>query len=144
MPMYPTHWVSLTTSLSRYDIFAVNIASTMLGYPYGHAKGPALNSAQDLGIKIATPIGTLMGRLVFGWLGDVVGRKRIFSLVSISTFLCLSIDGVEPRGHHRRYCCSSSRRKCRRCRNYCCFGYLAFHSKLTSFFKPSPSFLLHS
>ena len=49
----------------------------MLGYLYGHAKGPALNSAQDLGIKIATPVGTLIGQLVFGWLGDVVGRKRI-------------------------------------------------------------------
>jgi PHS family inorganic phosphate transporter-like MFS transporter len=73
-----------------YDIFAINIASTMLGYIYGHAKGPALSSAQDLGIKIATPVGTLVGQLVFGWLGDVVGRKRIYGvelmIIIIATF----------------------------------------------------------
>lgn len=59
----------------RYDIFAINIASTMLGYVYG--KGQALNTNQDLGVKVATPIGTLFGQLIFGWLADVVGRKRM-------------------------------------------------------------------
>ena len=49
----------------------------MLGYLYGHAPGPALNNAQGLGIKIATPVGTLIGQLLFGWLADVVGRKRM-------------------------------------------------------------------
>lgn len=32
---------------------------------------------QDLGIKIATPVGTLVGQLLFGWLADVLGRKRM-------------------------------------------------------------------
>jgi PHS family inorganic phosphate transporter-like MFS transporter len=73
-----------------YDIFAINFASTMLGYVYGHAKGPALNAHQDLGIKVATPVGTLVGQLVFGWMADVVGRKRMYGIelmiIIIATF----------------------------------------------------------
>lgn len=47
----------------------------MLGYVYG--KGQALSTNQDLGVKVATPVGTIFGQLLFGWLGDVVGRKRM-------------------------------------------------------------------
>ncbi|KAG8707768.1 Inorganic phosphate transporter pho84, partial [Ceratobasidium sp. 395] len=47
-----------------YDIFAINIAATMIGFVYG--KGNAgLNTNQDLGIKVATPVGTLVGQLLF-------------------------------------------------------------------------------
>ena len=47
----------------------------MLGYVY--TSSGALNTNQDLGVKVATPIGTLVGQLLFGWLADVVGRKRM-------------------------------------------------------------------
>lgn len=47
----------------------------MLGYLYG--KNNTLNNAQSLGVKVATPVGTLVGQLLFGWLADVVGRKRM-------------------------------------------------------------------
>jgi MFS transporter, PHS family, inorganic phosphate transporter len=62
-------------TLFRYDIFAINIASVMLGYVYG--KGGKLSVNQDLGVKVATPVGTLVGQLLFGWLADIVGRKRM-------------------------------------------------------------------
>ena len=39
--------------------------------------GGKLNADQDLGIKVATPVGTLVGQLFFGWLADVVGRKKM-------------------------------------------------------------------
>ena len=39
--------------------------------------GGKLSANQDLGVKVATPVGTLIGQLVFGWLADVVGRKRM-------------------------------------------------------------------
>jgi len=73
-----------------YDIFAINIASTMLGYLYGAAKGPSLNAAQSLGVKVATPVGTFCGQLLFGWLADVLGRKRMYGIelliIIVATF----------------------------------------------------------
>jgi PHS family inorganic phosphate transporter-like MFS transporter len=72
----------------------------MLGYVYG--KGHALNTNQDLGVKVATPIGTFVGQLLFGWLADIVGRKRMCKSLPLSTldFLCSPshqhfVDGVE-------------------------------------------------
>jgi len=58
-----------------YDTFAINIASVMIGYVY--SPGHMTTANQDLGLKVATPIGTLVGQLYFGWLADVVGRKRM-------------------------------------------------------------------
>ncbi|KAL8276965.1 hypothetical protein RQP46_010600 [Phenoliferia psychrophenolica] len=60
-----------------YDIFAINIASTMIGYVYnqGKYKG-SLTANQDLGLKVSTPVGTLVGQLVFG----VYGRKRMYGI----------------------------------------------------------------
>jgi len=65
----------------------------MLGYVYGAGEpfmssvpqfhpliissGGKLNANQDLGIKVATPVGTLVGQLFFGWLADVIGRKKM-------------------------------------------------------------------
>ncbi|KAJ7229664.1 phosphate transporter [Mycena haematopus] len=67
-----------------YDIFAINIAVIMLGYVYGNTPDqncrPALNKHQTLGLKIATPVGNLFGQLFFGWLADIVGRKRMYGL----------------------------------------------------------------
>ena len=71
-----------------YDIFAINIASTMLGYVYG--KGQKLSVNQDLGVKVATPIGNLIGQLLFGWLADVVGRKRMCAYILSHSITFLS------------------------------------------------------
>lgn len=64
-------------SAHSYDIFAINIASTMLDYIYGDKNTLTLNDRQDLCLKIATPVGILIGQLFFGWLADVVGRKKM-------------------------------------------------------------------
>ncbi|KAF9036152.1 phosphate transporter [Panaeolus papilionaceus] len=89
-----------------YDIFAINIASTMLGYVYGAVpdtgKGKALNKQQDLGVKVATPVGTLVGQLLFGWLADVVGRKRMYGIelmiIIVATF-AQALSGNAPAVH---------------------------------------------
>ena len=47
----------------------------MLGYVYG--EDHVLNANQDLGVKVAAPIGSIFGQLLFGCLADVVGRKRM-------------------------------------------------------------------
>jgi len=74
-----------------YDIFAISIAATMIGYVYNiSSHAGALTANQDLGLKIATPVGTLVGQLLFGWLADVYGRKRMYGIelmIIISTCL---------------------------------------------------------
>ncbi|KZP25116.1 phosphate permease [Athelia psychrophila] len=77
-----------------YDLFAISIASIMIGLVYGvyyvNALGSHLQSLQDLGIKVAAPAGTLVGQLLFGWLADIVGRKRMYGielmLMIVATF----------------------------------------------------------
>jgi PHS family inorganic phosphate transporter-like MFS transporter len=36
-----------------------------------------LNKNQDLCVKVAGPVGSLFGQLLFGWLADTLGRKRM-------------------------------------------------------------------
>ncbi|KAG8742392.1 Inorganic phosphate transporter pho84 [Ceratobasidium sp. 414] len=82
---------------SAYDIFAINIAAEMIGYVYN--KDHALSPNQDLGLKVATPIGTLVGQLLFGWLADVVGRKAMYGVelttIIVGTF-AQAISGPGP------------------------------------------------
>ncbi|EME77982.1 uncharacterized protein MYCFIDRAFT_212607 [Pseudocercospora fijiensis CIRAD86] len=69
-----------------YDIFAIGIVTTMLGVVYW--QDPSIKkSAQgkipvhaDTAIKVATSGGTVVGQLGFGFLADVVGRKRMYGL----------------------------------------------------------------
>ncbi|EJT98359.1 phosphate transporter [Dacryopinax primogenitus] len=71
-----------------YDIFAISIAATMLGLVYADAT--TLGTNADLGIKVATPVGTLVGQLLFGWLADLIGRKRMYGvelmIIIVATF----------------------------------------------------------
>ncbi|KAJ7191203.1 phosphate permease [Mycena pura] len=75
-----------------YDIFAINFASTMLGYVYGHGN-------QDLGVKVATPVGTLVGQLLFGWLADIVGRKRMYGVELMIIIVGTFAQALSGGGH---------------------------------------------
>ncbi|MBW0528625.1 hypothetical protein O181_068340 [Austropuccinia psidii MF-1] len=80
-----------------YDIFAINIASQMLGYIL--TQGSTLTSNQDLGVKVATPIGTFCGQLLFGWLADLYGRKRMYGIelmIMIVSTLGQAVSGSGP------------------------------------------------
>lgn len=62
-----------------YDIFAINMVTAMLGVVYwqGAAKKPGtIPSTSDTAIKVATSGGTVIGQVGFGYLADVVGRKK--------------------------------------------------------------------
>jgi PHS family inorganic phosphate transporter-like MFS transporter len=80
-----------------YDIFAINIASTMLGYVYG--KGQKLNKNQDLGVKVATPVGTLVGQLLFGWLADILGRKRMYGVELMIMIIATFAQALSGNAH---------------------------------------------
>lgn len=72
-----------------YDIFAINIASSMLGYVLNQDQNGRLDNNFELAIKIATPIGTFIGQILFGFLADYFGRSRIYGselmIITIST-----------------------------------------------------------
>lgn len=64
-----------------YDIFAINIATTMLGVVYWHdakTKAGSIPTNSDTAIKVATSGGTVIGQVGFGILADIVGRKRMY------------------------------------------------------------------
>jgi PHS family inorganic phosphate transporter-like MFS transporter len=79
----------------------------MLGYVYG-APTPAnttkigtetLNANQSLGVKVATPVGTLFGQLLFGWLADVVGRKRMYGIELMIIIITTFAQALSGNGH---------------------------------------------
>ncbi|KAE8553844.1 acid phosphatase pho5 [Talaromyces marneffei ATCC 18224] len=83
-----------------YDIFAINMASAMLGVVFwvDSNKGK-IPSNSDTAIKVATSGGTVIGQLAFGWLADHVGRKRMYGLeliIIIFATLAQSLSSDSP------------------------------------------------
>ncbi|KAK7051017.1 hypothetical protein VNI00_005129 [Paramarasmius palmivorus] len=87
-----------------YALFAISAASIMIGYAYpAHSKPDencptkiALIPSYDLGLKAATSIGTIVGALAFGWLGDKFGRRRMYGaelLIIVVTTLGQAVSG---------------------------------------------------
>ena len=78
---------------------------------YLSSLGRALNANQDLGVKVATPIGNIFGQVLFGWLADVLGRKRMCRFDS-PLGLPAHTDFFNRRyrtgNHHCRVICTSS------------------------------------
>ncbi|RAH53096.1 phosphate:H+ symporter [Aspergillus piperis CBS 112811] len=81
-----------------YDIFAINLCSSMLGVVFWeHAtnRPGKIPYSSDTAIKVSTSAGTVVGQLFFGWLADIVGRKRMYGIELIIIILatlaqCLS------------------------------------------------------
>ena len=69
-----------------YDIFAIGIVTAMLGVVYWQDASLAnsvrgvIPPSSDTAIKVATSGGTVIGQLGFGWLADMVGRKKMYGL----------------------------------------------------------------
>ena len=63
-----------------YDIFAIGLITAMLGVVYWHDNKGIIPTPNDTALKVATSGGTVIGQLGFGWLADVVGRKKIYGL----------------------------------------------------------------
>ncbi|TVY55066.1 Repressible high-affinity phosphate permease [Lachnellula cervina] len=65
-----------------YDIFAINLVTAMLGVVFWNNKKSkgTIPTNSDTAIKVATSGGTVIGQLGFGYLADVVGRKRMYGL----------------------------------------------------------------
>lgn len=66
-----------------YDIFAIGLVTTMLGVVYwsdAEVKRGVMPSTSETAIKVATAGGTVIGQVGFGYLADVLGRKKMYGL----------------------------------------------------------------
>ncbi|KAI0300769.1 major facilitator superfamily domain-containing protein [Russula brevipes] len=80
-----------------YDIFTISMVTIMLGNVYG--KDNQLKSGVEFGLKVASPIGNLVGQLFFGWLADIVGRKRMYGIelmIIVTSTFAQALAGSGP------------------------------------------------
>lgn len=75
-----------------YDLFCISLVTKMLGRIYYHKEGslkpgslPPNVSAAVNGVALC---GTLAGQLFFGWLGDKLGRKKVYGITLM--LMCLA------------------------------------------------------
>ena len=63
-----------------YDFFAISLVMDLIDYHYYHGDTPRGVSAAINGIALC---GAVPGQIVFGWLGDKMGRKRIYGVTLV-------------------------------------------------------------
>ncbi|KAK3390281.1 phosphate/H+ symporter [Podospora didyma] len=89
--------------LDSYDIFAINLITTFLGVVFW--QGPPSEAVNGFGgnygllpstvntaLKASTSAGIVIGQVIFGWLADVFGRRRMYGIelgiIVLSTLNC--------------------------------------------------------
>ncbi|EAU37126.1 inorganic phosphate transporter PHO84 [Aspergillus terreus NIH2624] len=88
-----------------YDIFAINLCSAMLGVVYWQtaATRPGkIPYSADTAVKVSTSAGTVVGQLLFGWLADRIGRKRIFATTKHRGAMMAAVFAMQGFGPVRR------------------------------------------
>nr|AAK38196.1 phosphate transporter 1 [Lupinus albus] len=85
-----------------YDLFCISLVTKLLGRIYYHVDGagkpgtlPPNVSAAVNGVAFC---GTLSGQLFFGWLGDKMGRKKVYGMTLMIMVIC-SIGSGLSFGH---------------------------------------------
>ncbi|KAG6158973.1 hypothetical protein E4U51_007772 [Claviceps purpurea] len=87
--------------LDSYDIFSINLITTLLGMVFwsgedvkdgfGGNKG-VMPDATSQALKASTSAGIVAGMIVFGWLADTLGRRRMYgielAIIIFGTFSC--------------------------------------------------------
>ncbi|KAK4268000.1 hypothetical protein QN277_024709 [Acacia crassicarpa] len=101
-----TQWYHFTTIIiagmgfftDAYDLFCISLITKLLGRIYYHVDGspkpgslPPNVSAAVNGVAFC---GTLSGQLFFGWLGDKLGRKKVYGLTLIMMVFCSVASGL--------------------------------------------------
>lgn len=81
-----------------YDLFCISLVTKLLGRIYYTKEGatspgslPANVTSAVTGVALC---GTLAGQLFFGWLGDKMGRKRVYGITLMLMVLCSIASGL--------------------------------------------------
>ncbi|KAF8388223.1 hypothetical protein HHK36_026889 [Tetracentron sinense] len=81
-----------------YDLFCISLVTKLLGRIYytveGKEKPGILPPNVAAAVNGVAFCGTLSGQLFFGWLGDKMGRKRVYGLTLILMVVCSIASGL--------------------------------------------------
>uniref|UniRef100_A0A6N2LF59 Major facilitator superfamily (MFS) profile domain-containing protein n=1 Tax=Salix viminalis TaxID=40686 RepID=A0A6N2LF59_SALVM len=81
-----------------YDIFCISLVTKLLGRIYYHVDGAGKPGTLPPNIAAAVNgvafCGTLSGQLFFGWLGDKMGRKRVYGMTLMLMVICSIGSGL--------------------------------------------------
>lgn len=81
-----------------YDLFCISLVTKLLGRIYYHEEGSSepgkLPSNVSAAVNGVAFCGTLSGQLFFGWLGDKLGRKRVYGMTLMLMVLCSVASGL--------------------------------------------------
>lgn len=80
-----------------YDLFSISLVTKLLGrlyyYKPGSPRPGSLPPAVASSVTGVALVGTLAGQLFFGWLGDKMGRKKVYGLTLILMIVCSIASG---------------------------------------------------
>jgi MFS transporter, PHS family, inorganic phosphate transporter len=84
-----------------YDIFAINLVTSILGMVYwqGGSNPGVIPPSISTALKAATSGGAVIGQIGFGWLADVIGRRKMYGVelaIIILATLAQSLAGPSP------------------------------------------------
>ena len=81
-----------------YDLFSVSLVTKLLGRLYytvpNSTKPGTLPPNVSAAVNGVAFCGTLFGQLFFGWLGDKMGRKRVYGMTLMTMVLCSIASGL--------------------------------------------------
>lgn len=88
-----------------YDLFCISLVTKLLGRIYYHVDGAAKPGTLPPNVSAAVNgvafCGTLAGQLFFGWLGDKMGRKRVYGMTLMLMVICSVASGLSF-GHNAK------------------------------------------
>nr|GLL41173.1 inorganic phosphate transporter 1-4-like [Ipomoea trifida] len=81
-----------------YDLFCISLVTKLLGRIYYHVDGAAKPGTLPPNVSAAVNgvafCGTLAGQLFFGWLGDKLGRKKVYGMTLMMMVICSVASGL--------------------------------------------------
>lgn len=81
-----------------YDLFCISTVTKLLGriyyYEEGSTKPGSLPPNVSAAVNGVALCGTLAGQLFFGWLGDKLGRKKVYGITLMLMVLCSIASGL--------------------------------------------------
>ncbi|EPS68479.1 hypothetical protein M569_06287, partial [Genlisea aurea] len=86
-----------------YDLFSISIVTKLLGRIYytnpNHPKPGTLPPGVSSSVTGVALVGTLCGQLFFGWLGDRLGRKKVYGITLLLMVVCSLASGLSFGQH---------------------------------------------